>query len=111
MRVFYFNRYASIRSNVVYALTSLFSTTGNSLSIDEVQAHENSLSSPSNDASMPGRHNTNTDIESEGAERVLSFAQIQALIEAGRLDEIPYNKNISKELNVRLSQFVGSPCS
>lgn len=35
-------------------------------------------------------------------EPVLSFAQIQALIEAGKLDEIPNNKIIAGDLNVRL---------
>ncbi|KAE9389301.1 hypothetical protein BT96DRAFT_1025126 [Gymnopus androsaceus JB14] len=79
MRVFYFNR-----------------TTGNALSIDEVQVYENSLSSSSNDIPTSETHNT---IASEGTERVLSFAQIQALIEAGKFDEIPYNKKISGDLN------------
>ncbi|KAJ4489980.1 hypothetical protein J3R30DRAFT_14443 [Lentinula aciculospora] len=74
IRVFYFNR-----------------TTGNSLSVSEVEAYERS-----------GRDTTSntpdTSLGSNSAEP-LSFGQIQALIEAGRINEIPNNKVISTELN------------
>lgn len=37
--------------------------------------------------------------------KILSFAEIKELIEAGRLDEIPNNKIIPDSLNVRPSLF------
>jgi hypothetical protein len=38
--------------------------------------------------------------------QTLTFAQLQALIESGQLDQIPNNNKISEELNVRTSLVV-----
>ncbi|KAF9073460.1 hypothetical protein BDP27DRAFT_1417282 [Rhodocollybia butyracea] len=82
MRVFYFNR-----------------TTGNSLSIEEVQAYGDSLLVNSTDSKDISNNTSATLSASNSHEPVLSLAQVQALIEAGKLDEIPNNKTIAGDLN------------
>ncbi|KAF5392722.1 hypothetical protein D9757_000824 [Collybiopsis confluens] len=72
MRVFYFNR-----------------ITGQDLSVEEIQEYERSNSS------FP----LTSKISLEDGQPVLSFAQIKALIEAGKTEEIPNNKIISPNLN------------
>ncbi|KAJ7829437.1 hypothetical protein B0H14DRAFT_2366660 [Mycena olivaceomarginata] len=79
-RVFYFNR-----------------VTGHAITMDEARELEQAqrLTSPdaSNSALAPAA-------SSDDAEPlVLSFAQLQALIEAGKADQIPNNKIIPDELN------------
>lgn len=75
------------------------SVTGHAITMDEARELEQAqrLTSPdaSNSASAPAA-------SSDDAEPVvLSFAQLQALIEAGKADQIPNNKIIPDELNVR----------
>ncbi|KAK0498850.1 hypothetical protein EDD18DRAFT_1154080 [Armillaria luteobubalina] len=76
-RVFYFNR-----------------LTGSSITVANVLAHRQQSTSVSE--SVPSSNPAG--IESEEF-RALTFAQLQELIEAGKLDEIPNNKTISGELN------------
>ncbi|KAJ3992715.1 hypothetical protein F5050DRAFT_1786952 [Lentinula boryana] len=81
MRVFYFNR-----------------ITGHSLTVADVQAYESNRNSTGDILTSTSNTPGNADVESSSVES-FSFAQIQALIEAGRFDEIPNNKTISTELN------------
>ncbi|KAK0220920.1 hypothetical protein EDD85DRAFT_862547 [Armillaria nabsnona] len=73
-RVFYFNR-----------------LTGSSITVADVLAYRQQSTSVSESA--PSSNPTAEE------PRVLTFAQLQELIEAGKLDEIPNNKTISGELN------------
>ncbi|KAJ4496047.1 hypothetical protein C8J55DRAFT_495622 [Lentinula edodes] len=81
MRVFYFNRLL-----------------GHSLSVAEVQAYEQSKNSTRDISTSAQASTSHIGVEANDAEP-LSFAQIQALIEAGRMDEIPNNKTICTDLN------------
>ncbi|KAK0205433.1 hypothetical protein DFS33DRAFT_1328288 [Desarmillaria ectypa] len=76
-QVFYFNR-----------------LTGSSITVADVLAHHEQSTSVSESA--PPSHATVSDSEEP---KILTFAQLQELIEAGKLDEIPNNKTISGELN------------
>ncbi|KAJ7672541.1 hypothetical protein DFH06DRAFT_1176646 [Mycena polygramma] len=82
-RVFYFNR-----------------VTGNTVTMDEArefeQAHKAQASA--GDAS-PSAAAPLDDAAANAEPAVLSFAQLQALIEAGKADQIPNNKIIPDELN------------
>ncbi|THV02178.1 hypothetical protein K435DRAFT_717444 [Dendrothele bispora CBS 962.96] len=107
IKVFYFNR-----------------VTGNSLTVDEVNAHEKEtktnssleISSSPNSAtpqpstlpmslssSITGSDSSNSAVDatisSPDEPQILSFAQIKALIESGNLDQIPNNKKIPEDLN------------
>ncbi|KAJ7178084.1 hypothetical protein C8R46DRAFT_1212799 [Mycena filopes] len=77
-RVFYFNR-----------------VTGHAISMDEAREFEHArrAEAPPDAAAAPA---PTTD---DGEPVVLSFAQLQALIEAGRADQIPNNKIIPEDLN------------
>ncbi|KAJ6464153.1 hypothetical protein C8R47DRAFT_73547 [Mycena vitilis] len=82
-RVFYFNR-----------------VTGNTITMDEAREFEQAQKAHSHagDASLSAAvplHDTAASTEPV----VLSFAQLQALIEAGKADQIPNNKIIPDELN------------
>ncbi|KAJ6613632.1 hypothetical protein B0H10DRAFT_1751533, partial [Mycena sp. CBHHK59/15] len=76
-RVFYFNR-----------------VTGNAITMDEARAYEQTryASSASDPPPMP------IPPSADGLP-ILSFAQLQALIESGRADEIPNNRIIPEDLN------------
>ncbi|KAJ7481464.1 hypothetical protein FB451DRAFT_1236139 [Mycena latifolia] len=86
-RVFYFNR-----------------VTGNTISMDAAREYEwqsqqrtraSTVAGPSSDSLA-----ANPVPSTEGDEPVvLSFAQLQALIEAGKADQIPNNKIIPEDLN------------
>ncbi|KAK0194465.1 hypothetical protein F5146DRAFT_1035988 [Armillaria mellea] len=76
-RVFYFNRLA-----------------GSSITVADVLAYRPQSTSVSE--SVPSSNPAAIDSEEP---KVLTFAQLQELIEAGKLDEIPNNKTISGELN------------
>ncbi|KAG6865603.1 hypothetical protein C0991_001027 [Blastosporella zonata] len=74
-RVFYFNR-----------------VTGNALSVEEVRVYESSRNQP--------QPNDDTGAANASEEtRVLTFAELQELIESGKVDQIPNNKVISERLN------------
>ncbi|KAG7442865.1 uncharacterized protein BT62DRAFT_954313 [Guyanagaster necrorhizus] len=77
-RVFYFNR-----------------LTGSSITVADVLAYKEQSASASE--SVPPSNSAAND--SKEQPNVLTFAQLQELIESGRLDEIPNNKTISGELN------------
>ena len=47
--------------------------------------------------------------ETANPPRTLTFVELQALIEAGRVDEIPNNREIPDKLNVRLYSFLSYP--
>ncbi|KAJ6463961.1 hypothetical protein C8R45DRAFT_1024749 [Mycena sanguinolenta] len=84
-RVFYFNR-----------------MTGHAISMDEAREFEHAQHKTSEDASnpaLPPAASSSGDASPDTEPVVLSFAQLQALIEAGRADEIPNNKIIPDELN------------
>ncbi|KAG6889931.1 hypothetical protein C0995_013455 [Termitomyces sp. Mi166 len=83
IRVFYFNR-----------------ATGNALSVEEVRMYETSK--------KPAQHPEWEDQHAEGEEkaattsdeaRALTFAELQELIESGKVDQIPNNKVIPERLN------------
>ncbi|PBK63249.1 uncharacterized protein ARMOST_13867 [Armillaria ostoyae] len=76
-RVFYFNR-----------------LTSSSITVADVLAYRQQSTSVSE--SVPSSNPAAIDSEEP---KVLTFAQLQELIEAGKLDEIPNNKTISGELN------------
>ncbi|XP_006455203.1 hypothetical protein AGABI2DRAFT_75362 [Agaricus bisporus var. bisporus H97] len=91
IRVFYFNK-----------------TTGNSITIDEVKAYEQSLNqqdleleslSPPSTGPVAATTTVPTPSQTTEDTKILSFAEIKELIEAGRLDEIPNNKIIPDSLN------------
>jgi len=48
---------------------------------------------------------TTPEVATAAAARTLTFAEIQALIEQGKTDEIPNNKHIPDALNVGLTSF------
>ncbi|KAK0469072.1 uncharacterized protein EV420DRAFT_1492339 [Desarmillaria tabescens] len=78
-RVFYFNR-----------------LTGSSITVADVLAYRERPTPVSESA--PTSNPPSTASESEEP-KILTFAQLKELIEAGKLDEIPNNKTISGELN------------
>ncbi|KAF8892875.1 hypothetical protein BD779DRAFT_1507485 [Infundibulicybe gibba] len=87
-RVFYFNR-----------------VTGNSITMEDARIHELSLNQPtptSGPALVPttpptgAAESTNTD---QSEQRVLTFAELQELIESGKVDQIPNNKIIPEQLH------------
>ncbi|KAF8208140.1 hypothetical protein K438DRAFT_1813486 [Mycena galopus ATCC 62051] len=83
-RVFYFNR-----------------VTGHAISMDDAREFEHAQRTTGADVSdsalvsSVSADDTSTDAEAV----VLSFAELQALIEAGKADQIPNNKIIPDELN------------
>ncbi|KAF9453314.1 hypothetical protein P691DRAFT_771494 [Macrolepiota fuliginosa MF-IS2] len=87
-RVFYFNK-----------------TTGNSITLDEARAHEQSLQQRTSQPLAPNPISPETELETGPATaqpeepRVLTFAELKDLIEARRIDQIPNNKIISSALN------------
>ncbi|KAJ7253015.1 hypothetical protein B0H12DRAFT_1117056 [Mycena haematopus] len=84
-RVFYFNR-----------------VTGHAISMDEAREFEHAQRVTGDDASnsaLPPAASGLGDASADAEPVVLSFAQLQALIEAGRADQIPNNKIIPDELN------------
>ncbi|KAG5644015.1 hypothetical protein DXG03_009230 [Asterophora parasitica] len=80
MRVFYFNR-----------------VTGNNISMEEAREYELSLTGTHQDASSAQSSTEPKDSADET--RVLTFAELQELIEWGRVDQIPNNKVIPERLN------------
>jgi hypothetical protein len=83
------------------------SVTGNAITMDEARDFEHAQKKDGGDASpisVAPVAPDDADVEHPG---VLSFAQLQALIEAGKADLIPNNKIIPEELNVRVSS--GTP--
>ncbi|KAJ7130311.1 hypothetical protein C8R44DRAFT_775308 [Mycena epipterygia] len=85
-RVFYFNR-----------------VTGNAITMDEAREYEQSQMKHRDSAlaaedPSPGSLTGDT-ILGDAEPVVLSFAQLQALIEAGKADQIPNNKIIPEDLN------------
>ncbi|KAF7343387.1 MFS general substrate transporter [Mycena venus] len=89
-RIFYFNR-----------------MTGNAISMDEARefehaqrAREMSDAEASGSAlAAPSVTSSDASADTDAEPVVLSFAQLQALIEAGKADQIPNNKIIPDELN------------
>jgi hypothetical protein len=94
--------------------------TGNSITAEEVLAHEQSQSSAQANEGLASSDNEDVSA-AEGDEKPLTFArmcsvrsvlldsilrwpsiEIKDLIESGKTDQIPNNKKISGELNVRL---------
>ncbi|RDB17059.1 hypothetical protein Hypma_001778 [Hypsizygus marmoreus] len=83
-RVFYFNR-----------------VTGNSVSMDEAREYEYALKGAASHGSgdmdaQPAASQSNIDDDDT---RVLTFAELQELIETGKVDQIPHNKVIPEVLN------------
>lgn len=75
------------------------STKGYSITWDEVQRRL-----PSNPSAVPAQ-TTTTDSQASADEqtaRQLSLAELKVLIESGRTDQIPNNRIIPNDLNVRL---------
>jgi len=72
-KVFYFNR-----------------VTGRCITIEQVKQHAQEVSTVSEPAS---------ESEGDSQPRILTFAELQDLIESGKADHIPNNKIISDELN------------
>ncbi|KAJ7151403.1 hypothetical protein C8R43DRAFT_1005030 [Mycena crocata] len=81
-RVFYFNR-----------------VTGNTLSMDAAREYEHAKEKTGSTDPFPIPEFSAADSASPGDSEVLSFAQLQALIEAGKADLIPNNKIIPEDLN------------
>jgi hypothetical protein len=83
-KVFYFNQYVSSYCVTQFIAKRLAaSVTGNNITAEEVQAYEKARPA-----------------ESSAEKRILTFAELQQLIEAGKLDEIPNNKHIPDGLSV-----------
>ncbi|KAF5384340.1 hypothetical protein D9615_003380 [Tricholomella constricta] len=82
-RVFYFNR-----------------VTGHSISMDEAREYEFSLRAtnqePEDDSTA---HSSKEPTANSDETRVLTFAELQELIESGKVDQIPNNKVIPERLN------------
>ena len=72
------------------------SLTGSAVTVEEVRAAraEQTSSAP--------LAQTSSDSSTQDEPRTLTFAQLKALIEQGRTDEIPNNKVIPNVLSVRL---------
>ncbi|KAJ3797061.1 hypothetical protein GGU11DRAFT_100634 [Lentinula aff. detonsa] len=89
-------------ANFKKGLSDIVSLTGSSSDVPEdtlhVQAYELNRNSTEDILTSTSNIPGNADVESNSFQS-FSFAQIQALIEAGRFDEIPNNKTISTELN------------
>ncbi|KAG6890240.1 hypothetical protein C0992_002768 [Termitomyces sp. T32_za158] len=84
IRVFYFNR-----------------VTGNTLSVEEVRLYEMSKKAVQHSEGENQRNEDEATSTKTSAEaRVLTFAELQDLIESGKVDEIPNNKVIPEGLNV-----------
>ncbi|KIK68310.1 hypothetical protein GYMLUDRAFT_68180 [Collybiopsis luxurians FD-317 M1] len=83
--------------------------TGHTLSVEEVQAHEHN-SAPKTSSDYPTDSTSGASATAE-SDNVLSFAQIKALIEAGKTDEVPNNKTIPSELNSISSSSTSSSSS
>jgi len=74
------------------------SITGCAISVDDVREYETSRRNPV-------MTDTETDTRMPDERRVLTFAELQELIETGRVDQIPNNKAIPDALNVSLQVF------
>lgn len=68
-----------------------------------------SVAAPS---TAPSTSSATNGASTENAEppRTLTFVELQALIEAGRVDEIPNNREIPDKFNVRLFSFLPHAC-
>ena len=75
------------------------SLTGTAVTVEEARAAraEQISSAPSQTSAQ-----TSLDPSTQDEPRILTFAQLKALIEQGRTDEIPNNKVIPNVLSVRL---------
>ncbi|KAG6884092.1 hypothetical protein C0993_001493 [Termitomyces sp. T159_Od127] len=83
IRVFYFNR-----------------ATGNSLSVEEVRLYETSNRAAQRFEGENQRDEGEaTATKASDETRVLTFAELQDLIESGKVDQIPNNKRIPEGLN------------
>ncbi|PFH51165.1 hypothetical protein AMATHDRAFT_75135 [Amanita thiersii Skay4041] len=97
-RVFYFNR-----------------VTGNSITLDQAQQAEQTFTTDSHNqgisATSESTGSTSSQNEAQATEEVqsLTFAQLQELIAAGRLDEIPNNKIIPDKLNEEQASLSSAP--
>ena len=77
------------------------SATGCSITVDDVLERERARQT-GQEANAPGANGTTapTSPVSTDEPRTLSFAELKALIEEGKTDQIPNNRQIPNELNV-----------
>ncbi len=113
--VFYYNQYVGPPTSPDECVTDTypFSLTGSSLTVEDARLSRQSLSTTRSDESQVAASVAPAAIPAptSGAEeepQMLSFAQLKALIEQGRTDEIPNNKTIPNVLSVRRITFL--PC-
>ncbi|KAG6812126.1 hypothetical protein H0H92_004240 [Tricholoma furcatifolium] len=94
-RVFYFNR-----SDGVYSCASRLirkdRVTGNALSVEEVRNYECPQKGTQTQESTTIRDEKDS---TNDETRILTFAELQQLIESGKVDQIPNNKVIPELLN------------
>jgi hypothetical protein len=83
---------------------------GHSISFEQVREYELSYSNPTRtiDESTPSEEVPPNQPQNDDDEetRVLTFAELQALLESGRVDLIPNNKVIPEVLNVNIFLLV-----
>jgi len=90
--------------------TTIYRTSGNSITLDEAREYDQhsqkgSIATTPAAIVAPLPTSLSDQTRNEEETRVLSFAELKELIEAGRLDQIPNNKVIPNDLNVRISSL------
>lgn len=80
------------------------SVTGNSISMDEARDYEHFLQEANETEPIPTPPSVDPPVTDET--RVLSFAELQQLIETGKVDQIPNNKVIPEAINVSAVEII-----
>ncbi|CCM05417.1 uncharacterized protein FIBRA_07634 [Fibroporia radiculosa] len=93
-----------LRRSKVYYFNHI---TGYSITVDDVSQKDRSMTDGNNVALQGGsesiRAPASNDIDMDNEPRILTFAELKALIEQGKTDQIPNNRIIPSELNERSS--------
>jgi hypothetical protein len=106
-RIFYFNRYVTV-FHLLYVppiAHAAFRITGYSITVEDAVGYdsEQTLHTGLSPAVADQQQQPVSVLESPSTEpRILTFAEIKELIEQGKTDQIPNNRVIPNDLNVRI---------